>query len=73
LGATKISGDFCFERGVDRLGEIVPEQHIFGRYGRIRFELEKKMAVLTLVREQSFGGAIDMAIEIEVAHCGIIG
>jgi hypothetical protein len=31
------------------------------------------MTIRALACEQRFGGGIDVAIEIEFAHCGIIG
>ena len=48
LDAAQIDGDFCFERGIDRLAEIVPQQHVFGRNGGVRFEFEQPMAVRSL-------------------------
>ena len=52
LDAAQIDGDFLFERGIDRLAQIVPQQHVFGRNRRVSFELEYPMAVGTLARKQ---------------------
>ena len=48
LDAAQIDGDLGFERGIDRLGEIVPQQHVFGRDGGVGLELEHPMAVRPL-------------------------
>ena len=63
LDAAQIDGDLRFERGIDRLAEIVPQQHVFGRNGGIGLELEHPMAVGPLAREQSVGRRGDGAIE----------
>ena len=63
LDAAQIDGDLRFERGIDRLAEIVPQQHIFGRDGGIGLELEHPMPVGPLAREQSIGRRGDGAIE----------
>ena len=48
LDAAQIDGDLGFERGIDRLAEIVPQQHVFGRNGGVGLELEQPMAVRAL-------------------------
>ena len=68
LDAAQIGGDLGFERGVDRLGEIMPQQHVFGRNGGVGLELEHPMAVGALAREQRLRRRIDMPVEIEFAH-----
>ena len=45
LDAAQIDGDFGLELGVDRLAEIMAQQHIFGRDGRVGLELEHPVAV----------------------------
>ena len=52
LDAQKIVGDLALEIGVDRLREVVAEQDVFGRYGRIRLQLEHPVSVLLLVAVQ---------------------
>ncbi len=52
LDAAQIDGDLGFERGIDRLAQIVPQQHVFGRDGGVGLELEHPMAVGALAREQ---------------------
>ena len=45
--------------GIDRLAEIVPQQHIFGRDGGIGLELEHPMAVGLLAGEQRLRRRLD--------------
>ncbi|MGY4594047.1 hypothetical protein ACVWXL_001793 [Bradyrhizobium sp. GM22.5] len=56
LHAAKIIGDLGFEHGIDRLGEIMPQQDVFGRNRAICLELEHPMAVGLLEAEDAFGG-----------------
>jgi len=63
LDATQIDGDFLFERGIDRFAQIMPQQHVFGRDRRVGLELEHPMAVLTLLRQQRSGRAVDGPLE----------
>ncbi len=72
LDAAQIGGDAGFERGIDRFGEIMPQQDVFGRNGGVGFELEQKMAVGALAGEQRLRCRIDMPVEIDCAH-GVIG
>ena len=68
LNAAQIDGDFLLQRGVDRLAEIMAQQHIFGRDGGVRFQLEQKMPVGALRRQQRLGGRLDGAVDIQAAH-----
>ena len=52
LDAAQIDRDFLFEHGIDRLSQIMPQQHVFGRNGGVSFELEHPMAVGALARQQ---------------------
>ena len=45
LDAAQVDGDLGLQLGIDGLGEIVAQQHIFGRDGRVRFEFEHEVAV----------------------------
>ena len=65
LDAAQIGGDATFERRIDRFAEIVAQQHIFRRDGGVGLELEQKMAVGVLPREQRLRRGIDMGIEVE--------
>ena len=60
LDAAQIDRDLCFERGIDRLAEIVPQQHIFGRNSRVGLELEHPMAVGALQRQQRLGRLVNV-------------
>src|ERR1700722_952790 len=67
LNAAQIDGDLLFQRDVDRLAEIMPQQHIFGRDRRVGLELENPMAVGTLLRQQRLRAVLDLLLErIEV-------
>ncbi len=68
LGAAQIGRDFGFEPGIDRFGEIVPQQDIFGRNGGVGFELEQKMAVGMLAGDERLRGGVDMRFEVGVVH-----
>ena len=63
LDAAQVDRDLGFERGVDRLGQIMPQQHVFGRDGRIRFELEHPMSVGPLQGKQRTACRIDAAFD----------
>ncbi len=41
LDAAQIDADLGFERGIDRLAEIMTQQHIFGRNGGVGLQLEQ--------------------------------
>src|SRR6185312_2140633 len=56
-----------FERGIERLAEIVPQQHVFGRDRGIGLELEQPVAVAVLTGEQRIGGARDGGLKIAFA------
>ena len=61
LDAAQIDGDLALELGVDRLAEIVPQQHVFGRNGGVGLELEHPMAVGLLPRRAAPSVAAPMA------------
>ena len=63
LDAAQIDRDLGFERGIDRLAEIMPQQHIFGRNGGVGFELEHPMAVGALAGEQRLRRRFDVRFE----------
>ena len=63
LDAAQIDGDLGFQRGVDRLAEIMPQQHVFGRNGGVGLELEHPMAVGALLREQRLRRLLDALFE----------
>ena len=59
LNAAKIARDLRLKFGGDRLGAVVPHQHIFGRNGGVGLELEDEMTVRPLQRAERLGGARD--------------
>src|SRR5262249_6149347 len=63
LGAVEIGGDLFFDAEPVAFAEIVLEQHVFGRDGAVRLELEHPMAVRLLLRDERLGGARDRVIE----------
>ena len=63
LDAAQIDGDLGFQRGIDRLGEIMAQQHVFGRDRGVGLELEHPMAVGLLQLGKRRRGAGDAAIE----------
>ncbi len=52
LNAAQIIPDLGFEGAVDRLAEVVPQQNIFRRNGRIGFQLEYPMTVALAIAQQ---------------------
>ena len=48
LDAAQIDGDLALQLGIHRLGQIMTQQHIFGRNGGIGFELEAPVPVRLL-------------------------
>jgi hypothetical protein len=65
---TQIDGDLGFERGIDRLGQIVPQQDIFRRNSRVRFELKNPVSVGPLQREQRTRCRLDALVERRCRH-----
>ena len=63
LDAAQIDRDLGFERGINRLAEVMPQQHIFGRNGGVGFELEHPMAVGALAGEQRLRRFLDVRFE----------
>jgi len=53
--APQIPRDLAFQLEIGRLSEIVRQEHIFGRDGRIGFKLEHPMAVFALLLEERSG------------------
>ena len=72
LDAAQIDGDLGFERGIDRLAEIVPQQHVFGRDGGVGLELEQPMAVGALARQQRVRRRFDVPVEIRVRRSIVV-
>ena len=70
LDAPQIDGDLGFEFGVDRLAEIVPQQHVFGRDGGVGLKLEHPVAVGLLAIEQRVSGGLDALFQYRVAIVG---
>src|SRR6202008_958039 len=62
LDAPEIAGHVPFEFFVD-LVEIMLEQNVFGRDGRIRLELEPPFAVAPLQPEKGRHGGIDSSVD----------
>ena len=62
LDAAQIDRDLSFQLGIDRLAEIVPQQHIFGRNSGVGLELEHPVAVRTLLRQQRLRRLFECAV-----------
>jgi hypothetical protein len=62
LDAAQIGSDLGLQRGVDRLGQIVPQQNVFRRNGRVRLEFEYPMSVRPLQGKQRAGRRLDAAV-----------
>ena len=60
LDAAQIDRDFGFKRSIDRLAEIMPQQHVFGGNGRVGLEFEHPMAVGTLLRQKRLRAFLDV-------------
>ena len=63
LDAAQIDRDLGFKRGIDRLAEIMPQQHVFGGNGGVGFEFEHPMAVRALLREQRLRRFLNVLLE----------
>ena len=63
LSATQVGGDLLIDRLID-LAEEMSKQHIFGGYGRIRFEFEAPMTIRSLSRFKSLSNIGDDLLEI---------
>jgi len=61
LSAAQIAGDFLGALGVAALQKML-QQDVFGRDGRIRFEIEAPMAVAGLPIEQGLRGTVEAGL-----------
>src|SRR5690606_17760591 len=55
LNTAQIDADLALQLQILRLTAEMAHEYIFGRNGRIRFELETEMSVIPAVRQQSAG------------------
>ncbi len=62
LDAAQIDGDLRLELGIDRLGQIVSQQHVFGRDRGVGLQLEHPVAVRALQGQQRAGRRLDTAL-----------
>ena len=69
LDAPQIDGDLCLQRHIDRLGEIVPQQHVLGRNSGVGLQLEHPMAIRPLQVEQRARGRLDAALQVRQSRC----
>ena len=69
LRAAQIVRDLGFEGAVDGLGEIVPQQNIFGRDRAVGFQLEHKVSVGLPVTKQRFGRRRDALLQRDGIDC----
>ncbi len=67
LNAAQVHRDLAFDLGVDRLAAEVAHQHVFGRNGRVGFQLEDPMPVRLLAIEQRAGGPINAVLQSGIA------
>ncbi len=72
LDAAQIDADLALELGVDRLGEVMPHQHVFGRDGGVGLELEDPVAVRLLPLEQRAGRGLDVLFQSAVVSVLVI-
>ena len=63
LDAAQVIGDLGLQHGVDRLAEIMAQQHIFRRDGAIGFKLEHKVSVRLGVAKQRPGRRGDARLQ----------
>src|ERR1041385_18244 len=68
LDAAQIDRDRALELGIDRLGQVMTKQHVFGRDRRVGLELEAPVAVGLLGVEQRLGCPGDFLIERRAFH-----
>jgi hypothetical protein len=72
LDAAQIDRDLSLQLGIERLAEIVPQQHVFGGNGGVGLELEHPMAVRALLRQQRLRAFLDLLLErIDIHARGI--
>ena len=76
LNAAEVDRDLGFQRRIDRLAEIVPQQNVFGRDGRVGLKLEHEMTVRLPEIEETARGGADAAPECGIVDrrgCGVHG
>ena len=69
LRAAQIVGDLGFEYAIDRLGEIVAQQHIFRRNRAVGFEFEHKVPVGLPIAEQPLRRREDRFLQRDGIDC----
>lgn len=79
LAPPQIDADPRLEPGIDRLAQIVPQQHVFGGDRRVGLELVDPVAIMLLLGEQALRTAYDCRFDprtlggIGGRNCGIEG
>ncbi len=76
LDPAQIVGDLAFQHAVDRLAQIVAQQHVFRRDGAVGFELEHPMSVGLPQIQQRTRGSADARLQRGVGlhiNCSIVG
>ena len=75
LNPAQVIGDLAFKHGIDRLAEVVAQQHIFRRDGAIGFQFEHQMSVGLHVAEQPLRRRRDARLQgrgQRALHCQLI-
>src|SRR5215467_611927 len=70
LHAAQVDRDLALELGVDRLGEKVTHQDVFGRDGAVGLELEDPMTIRLLAVEQRLCRGLNVLFQSGIAAVG---
>ena len=62
LDAAQIDADLALQREVIGFAQVVTQEDVFGRNGRVGFEFEHPVPIGALALEQGLGGQIDRAV-----------
>src|SRR5215813_5067824 len=63
LDAAQVDRDLGFERGIDRFGQIVPQQDVFRRNGCVRLQFEYPMSIGLLQGDERAGCHLDAVVD----------
>ena len=73
LNAAQIRGDHSLECGIYRFSQVVPHQHVLGRYRGVGLELEHEMAVRVLQTHECSGSRANRRLELPDRNSGRSG
>src|SRR5262249_16098185 len=63
LDAAQVDRDLGFERGIDRFGQIVPQQDVFRRNRCVRLQFEYPMSIGLLQGDERAGCCLDAVVD----------